>query len=695
MKFAIGTALALLCCICPAGVKPVFSPDSWGFSKGAEFPGAAGTLKAGSDGTLLLEGDFTGGGDYVAAKSTTLDFPAFRELRFKVRTDGERVALRYLDSAGQAHQLTSGKLSGKADADQEVVFRIDKPSKLHWGGPNDGVLHAPLRNFSLIIRKAWHPENLCKAEFRDIELAGTEPGTEIPIKLKNPPPATCFVSPHTSKTLQLTLQCGPQQPGRELGAYRFCDYTGKPVAEGEARFAPDTRSYAIPLPQETGFYQLDLPGFGKSHGIVISEPYAGTPDDFFGLDEPGSRSWKSESMMRSLMRISVRNGIIRHRDRIGWEELNPERGKFDFNARKGLYEMVHRLAAEEGMKIQDVTHDTPRWNKGLTDEKDHFIVGANTGKYSYGANVFPRDLIAAADGLSGIMRHWPVTEAFEVWNEPEIFFGNNFPPEFVTALTKAVSRRVDDERLTTKILGGTFATPTRKQMYQTYLANGLLDDCDALSWHTYHRADEEEAKVLRMRAEELQYAPGRAGIPYWITESGMPWHASGPRPELNEDRFSASEITAKAIEFRALGIEAYFPFKDTSYRESLSNFGMYGADVTPLRSLAAYSHLPGTLAHKRYIGDLALPGATRSRVFADGKETVACIYVPLDVKANMGRRRNLVPPKPLPIPAGLPVKRVEGIDGRALKVENNLLSVEDGMVYLYLGDCMEGFLKRI
>ncbi len=664
-----------------AGLKLVFAPEAWSFSNGPEFAGASGSIAAGPD-AIRLEGDFVGGGDYVAVKGTTLDYPAFQEMRLHVRTESERIMLRIRDSAGQTHQFTGGKLSGRADEWQKLAFRLDDRAGRHWGGPNDGVVRAPVREFSLMIRKAWLPEVRGKAEFRDIELAGTAPDAQIPLKLAPPPPDRCFVSPRAAEALRLVLLCGPLQPDPRLGSYEFRDYAGKKIAAGKALFDPADRSYSIPLPPEPGFYELDLPGFGQSHGIVAVDSFQGKPDDYFGIDSPTSRSGMSEEQVRQLMRIYVRSGIVRHRDRIGWGELNPEPGKLDFNARKGRYEMARRLAAEAGLRVQDVTHDTPAWNRRLASGEDAFLAGVNTGRYSYGSNIYPRNLILAAESVSEMARHWPAVEAFEVWNEPDILFGNNFPPEFAAALTKAVSRRYADDRVGTLLMGGCFANPKRERMYRTSLENGLAEDSDVISFHTYTRTDEEEAKVTQMRGDELAVSPARAGIPYWITESGMPWQAAG-RPGRNDDIFSAAEIVGKGIEYRALGAAAYFPFKTEWYGESSSNFGMIGRDRTPLRSLAAYTFLPQVLAHKEYIGDLALPGATRCRVFSDNRETVACVYVALDTRANMGKRRDFAP-EPLTLPPGMTLRRITGIDGRPLALKEGKLPVADGVVYLWL-----------
>ncbi|MBS1370113.1 MAG: hypothetical protein HPZ91_09185 [Lentisphaeria bacterium] len=121
---------------------------------------------------------------------------------------------------------------------------------------------------------------------------------------------------------------------------------------------------------------------------------------------------------------------------------------------------------------------------------------------------------------------------------------------------------------------------------------------------------------------------------------------------------------------------------------------MYGENLTPLRSMAAYAHLPEILAHKRYIGDLKLPGAVRSRVFSDGRETVACIYVPL--QAALQTERAAVDPfyPPHRQPGGNRQRLRRREIPAAAHVRLDVERVEDGVVFLFLDGEPERFLNR-
>lgn len=165
-------------------------------------------------------------------------------------------------------------------------------------------------------------------------------------------------------------------------------------------------------------------------------------------------------------------------------------------------------------------------------------------------------------------------------------------------------------------------------LYRAYVSGGLLDDVDAVSLQSGEEISEIEYRVAGLRATERARKNNRAGIPYWITGSGGSWtdESGTGRPEAGTDRRIAAQLVARAIEFRALGAEKFFPFTGKDDRGGERNFGMLDRNDAPLRSMAAYAYLPRALAHREYVGDLKIDGVMRSRVFTDGRDAVACLY---------------------------------------------------------------------
>ena len=294
----------------------------------------------------------------------------------------------------------------------------------------------------------------------------------------------------------------------------------------------------------------------------------------------------------------------------------------------------------------------------------------------------------AGNSMVRIAEEWKRTlGGLEIWNEPDFGFGSYFPPEYVTALTKAVSRAFAAAGVKTRVVGGVISvTRPGTGYYDTFVRNGLLKDSDVMSFHSYADTLMLEPEVKALREVELKWDPARSGIPVWITECGMPWHQDGnPRALLMDDLNSAVEIVAKAVEMRALGLERYFAFTYKNYSEGKRNFGMMDAKDTPLRSMAAYCHLVRVLSHREYAGDLKGTNALRSRVFRNGDDLVAILYTGMQTKTKekftgvKAEKREY-----FTIPAGLPVIRAAGADGRTLTVKDNRLFSGDGLVYLYL-----------
>lgn len=101
---------------------------------------------------------------------------------------------------------------------------------------------------------------------------------------------------------------------------------------------------------------------------------------------------------------------------------------------------------------------------------------------------------------------------------------------------------------------------------------------------------------------------------------------NGPPRSRNPTAALRRSSSPRAIEFRALGAEKFFPFTGKDDRGGERSFGMLDRNDAPLRSMAAYAYLPRALAHREYVGDLKIDGVMRSRVFTDGRDAVACLY---------------------------------------------------------------------
>lgn len=666
--------LMLIAGVIPVNAAPLVKEslfrDGWALNVG---PGAEGKLEIG-DGRIRVDADFRGGGYYIAVERK-LPVPINLEgLHFTVKGITGRIAVNLFDSRGQIHQHfldVSAANGGEASVSLPATA-----AKHHWGGPNDGKLVQPIRQYSFVIHRPDLGSDRKTVEFSCISMETDDPNSNV-LEWSIPDPEALFR--RIGEKSPVIINVSSVVTTREPEAFRFSyrDYAGMERSTGMAQYDRKKEQLILPPPPGNGFYELSLPELNIQVGIVTDEPAPLQPDEFFGVD--GSFSWggppADEKGIRRYLRILKKNGILWNRDRFLWPQLEPAPGKFSFNNRYGLY---HRIAGEEGIRTLDTFHHAPEW------------IGAGNPSWDYGtrSNPYPDNFFMAGNSMVRIAEEWKRTlGGLEIWNEPDFGFGSYFPPEYVTALTKAVSRAFAAAGVKTRVVGGVISvTRPGTGYYDTFVRNGLLKDSDVMSFHSYADTLMLEPEVKALREVELKWDPARSGIPVWITECGMPWHQDGnPRALLMDDLNSAVEIVAKAVEMRALGLERYFAFTYKNYSEGKRNFGMMDAKDTPLRSMAAYCHLVRVLSHREYAGDLKGTNALRSRVFRNGDDLVAILYTGVQSEAKekfsgvKAEKREY-----FTIPAGLPVIRAAGADGRTLTVKDNRLFSGDGLVYLYL-----------
>jgi hypothetical protein len=355
----------------------------------------------------------------------------------------------------------------------------------------------------------------------------------------------------------------------------------------------------------------------------------------------------------SLVKVLRRVGIDMSRERMSWGGLEPQSGKFDWE--NGGMETLRREYARCGVKMLEMFHDAPAWT------------GAVKG------NPYPKDLPAAFRSWSAIAARWSNTwAALEVWNEPDIFFGGDAPADQYIPLVKTIAYALDQGGAKTPLVGGVFTDGCPPVFRQGCADNGLLDHCDAISFHNYRSATSIEPLVAVHRA--WLKSAGKESMPLWITESGRPWKRGPARPPTDQDAASALDIVAQAVQARACGIQRHFCFVYPYYDENDNNFGMMGKEGTPLRSMGAYAQCVAALSGLRYLGDLPIDegGAIkRARVFGDDKTAVAVIYTG-QTKPDAAVRLKFVP------------DRIAGIDGRTLAAASDgATPIPDGLTYVW------------
>ena len=130
------------------GISPKL--PGWRFSNGPEFPGASGSANY-SGGGIMLDGDFSRGGNYVGVFHEVSN-PDFNELRFRIKASVEQLAVRFRDSKGQVHQhFISVGLDSPGWI--ELAVPVAGSPRHHWGGANDGILRGPVTEIGFVVHK--------------------------------------------------------------------------------------------------------------------------------------------------------------------------------------------------------------------------------------------------------------------------------------------------------------------------------------------------------------------------------------------------------------------------------------------------------------------------------------------------------------------------------------------------------------
>jgi hypothetical protein len=430
-------------------------------------------------------------------------------------------------------------------------------------------------------------------------------------------------------------------------AYLIRDYGGAVIASGDVH--PAEGRLEVPVRLSAGFHEIEFPAAERRFGIVALPAFAGQPDEFFAIDTAMSWLVSEDGIREGLIGALARSGIGMARERLSWGTIHTGPGQWQWD-RGNRYESLRDSYRRQGVDVLEMFHDAPRW-LGLV------------GKY-------PADLHATAEAWRTIHGRWrDLWHALEIWNEPDIFFGDHLPADQYLALVRTLAFALR-EAPDLPLVGGSLAHFDRPFL-EAAADNGLLALCDVLSFHTYARAEAMERIVGEYR--EFLKEHGRVDMPLWVTECGRPWKRGPDRPPQDQDAESAADIVMKAIEARACGVQRYFAFVYPYYDENEWNFGMMDRAASPLRSMAAYVQAARRLAGAVYVGDLVIdnPDVRRARVFGRGDAMLAVLYTG-------------TPAQDVRVPLGVPAQRIEGIDGRVLPgAGERTVMVRDGLTYVW------------
>ncbi|RRK01320.1 glycosyl hydrolase [Opitutaceae bacterium TAV4] len=449
--------------------------------------------------------------------------------------------------------------------------------------------------------------------------------------------------------------------------YRILNYEGKEIARGQASI-DDAGKVSVQAVLPAGFYELIFPEASSASpatGIwslnrhsLLNVP-ASQVDSFSGIDAALSWLTKPEErpeLIRNLRNVIGSSALVR--ERMAWQDIHVREDKWNWET-KSAYESTRKMYAQAGIPLLEVFHNAPkRWGR------------------SQGGR-FPDDLLAASHSWSHLARRWHgYWGALEVWNEPDIGFGGHQPADQYLPLLKTIRYTMREAGIDTPIGGGVFATNGRAYI-SLAARNGLLDECDFVSFHYYGDPLGLERLIGQHRMWLAEF--GQPHKPLWLTECGITRPGkSGVRPDREVQARTALTLAMQAVESRACGIERFFPFVYPAYseRSGSRHYGMVDHLRTPLRTLAASSQAAHVLSGTVYAGDLpeeTAKDAKRFRVFEipDNKESM--LVVAYSGTVALGSM--------MKVP--FPVQSAQGIDGRLLELaDKQTFPIPDGIAYL-------------
>ncbi len=308
-------------------------------------------------------------------------------------------------------------------------------------------------------------------------------------------------------------------------------------------------------------------------------------------------SWsysQSEGRLEEAARVARQAGIACLRDRLSWAETNPARGQFDWHR----YLASAKAQEREGIAVYQIIHDCPAW-------------ASSPPKGSPTPNcAAPSDLTYVFEYFERAVRDFgPGVVAFEIWNEPDIFFFAGRPSEY-SAILKAAYLGCHRGRPEVYVLNGSLAMPAGR-WYEAAFESGLTPYFDIFNMHYYGPTDESLERLATNRAMAKRHGAGAK--PLWITEMGIPAGRDANGGYAAAEKLQAAYLVRAYTQSIGEGVDRFFYFYMAEFLEwGASLWGVVHEDLTPKPAYAALASLTDVLEGCEPVGRADL-GDDKSR----------------------------------------------------------------------------------
>jgi|GEM_PF-597174 len=345
---------------------------------------------------------------------------------------------------------------------------------------------------------------------------------------------------------------------------------------------------------------------------VLRKPRNVTPPEKSPFAIDAFLSWRTQSpeLIKSASDILCRLGIVWVRDRLSWNHVQPESGRWDWSR----YDISEKTQADEGLRILQVFQETAVWasekKKGDASVRQRFAPDDTLTYYNF------------ASKAAG--RYKKEVAAWEIWNEfdiPVFFLGS--ADEYARTLKVGYLGIKHGNPRADVLLGSvTFGSGEITFGHETYFdkegeryiekvfENGGGEYFDIFNVHHYGPVEGVSGKIARCRNLMRRFGYDK---PVWLTEIGSTSTARMGNFVAESERKQANYLVQAYTLALAEGVERIFYFCLPDFIENgVSNWGIMEESHgvwQPKPALIALANLRNVLDGMRYHGryDTHLP----------------------------------------------------------------------------------------
>ena len=332
----------------------------------------------------------------------------------------------------------------------------------------------------------------------------------------------------------------------------------------------------------------------------------------FAIDAFLSWRFNNPDDVKTACDLIKKIGVYLVRDRMSWNQVEKEKGNFDF----GRYDKNATIQSECGLEILQVFHDTAIWASSKKDDTENV-------KQKYPPEDL-RDVYNFFHKTASVFKGR--VDYYEIWNEfdiPVFFLGK---AEEYTAILKTAYLAIKDADSSAEVLFGsttfgsgeivwgdeTFYDEEADIYIEKVFENGAIYFFDIFNTHHYGPVDGLVGKIKRNNRILNKYCGKGTDVPeekvLWLTEMGS------TSTKKMEEKVAESEILQAEYLVKAYalgisgGLKKFFYFCFPNFVEHNASFwGTFQMDEDgwqPKPAYAALANLVYTLSDAKYIGKI-------------------------------------------------------------------------------------------